>query len=41
MTLENALEDAALNVMITNPSQDVREGMRAFRAKEKPHFKGK
>jgi 2-(1,2-epoxy-1,2-dihydrophenyl)acetyl-CoA isomerase len=41
MTLENALEDAALNVMITNPSEDVREGIRAFRAKSKPNFKGK
>ncbi|HEV2171899.1 MAG TPA: enoyl-CoA hydratase-related protein, partial [Candidatus Binatus sp.] len=41
MTLENALEDAALNVMITNPSEDVREGMRAFRAKSKPNFKGR
>ena len=41
MTLENALEDAALNVMITNPSEDVREGTRAFREKRKPNFKGK
>jgi len=41
MTLENALEDAALNVMITNPSEDVREGIRAFREKQKPNFKGK
>src|SRR5271169_6826156 len=41
MTLENALEDAALNVMITNPSEDVREGIRAFREKQKPTFKGK
>jgi enoyl-CoA hydratase/carnithine racemase len=41
MTLDNALEDAALSVMITNPSEDVREGLSAFRAKRKPQFKGK
>jgi len=41
MTLPNALEDAALNVMITNSSQDVREGLRAFHEKRKPNFKGR
>ena len=37
----DALEDAALSGMITNPSEDVREGTRAFREKRKPEFKGK
>ncbi|MGH7778645.1 MAG: enoyl-CoA hydratase/isomerase family protein [Candidatus Binataceae bacterium] len=41
MTLANALEDAALSVMITNPSEDVREGTSAFREKRKANFKGK
>jgi 2-(1,2-epoxy-1,2-dihydrophenyl)acetyl-CoA isomerase len=41
MTLDNALEDAALSVMITNPSQDVQEGLRAFREKRKPRFAGR
>ncbi len=41
MTLDNALEDAALSVMITNPSQDVREGLSAFREKRKPRFVGR
>jgi len=41
MTLENSLEDAALNVMITNSSDDVKEGTRAFREKRKPKFVGR
>ena len=41
MTLENSLEDAALNVMITNSSEDVKEGTRAFREKRKPKFQGR
>ncbi len=41
MTLDNALEDAALSVMVTNPSEDAREGVRAFLEKRKPAFKGR
>jgi 2-(1,2-epoxy-1,2-dihydrophenyl)acetyl-CoA isomerase len=41
MTWENALEDAALSVMITNPSQDAREGIRAFQEKREPGFEGR
>lgn len=41
MDLENALEDAAMAVMITNYTEDVKEGTAAFHEKRKPNFKGK
>ena len=41
MDLENALEDAAMAVMITNYCEDVKEGTKAFHEKRKPNFKGK
>jgi enoyl-CoA hydratase/carnithine racemase len=40
-TFESSLEDAQLAVMITNPSQDVREGGAAFREKRAPKFEGR
>ena len=40
-SLENSLDDAALSVMIANPSQDVREGSSAFFAKRDPKFEGR
>ena len=41
MDLENALEDAAMAVMITNYCEDVKEGTAAFHEKRKPDFKGR
>ena len=41
MDLENALEDAALAVMVTNYCDDVKEGTAAFHEKRKPNFKGR
>jgi len=41
MSLENALEDAAMAVMITNYRQDVKEGTAAFHEKRKPRFQGR
>jgi enoyl-CoA hydratase/carnithine racemase len=38
--LEASLVDAQMAVMITNPSQDVREGVRAFFEKRPPRFEG-
>ena len=41
MDLENALEDAALAVMVTNYTEDVKEGIAAFHEKRKANFKGR
>ena len=40
-TFEASLEDAQLAVMVTNPSDDVREGGAAFREKRTPKFTGR
>lgn len=41
MSLENALEDAALAVMVTNYCDDVKEGTAAFHEKRQPRFQGR
>jgi len=41
MDLENALEDAALSVMVTNYCEDVKEGIAAFHEKRPPKFQGR
>jgi len=41
MTLDNALEDAALATLAANYTDDVKEGIRAFHEKRKPNFQGK
>jgi enoyl-CoA hydratase/carnithine racemase len=40
-SFEHSLEDAQFAVMVTNPSQDVREGGQAFREKRAPKFTGR
>jgi 2-(1,2-epoxy-1,2-dihydrophenyl)acetyl-CoA isomerase len=41
MQLDNALEDAAMATLVTNYTEDVKEGTAAFHEKRKPQFKGK
>jgi 2-(1,2-epoxy-1,2-dihydrophenyl)acetyl-CoA isomerase len=41
MTLDQSLGDAALSVMVSNPTQDVREGTKAFFEKREPKFEGR
>lgn len=40
-SLEAALQDAQLAVMVANPTEDVREGVRAFFERRKPNFTGR
>jgi len=40
MSLDNALEDAAMATLVANYTDDVKEGIAAFHEKRKPNFKG-
>ncbi len=41
MDLENALDDAAMATLVTNYTDDVKEGIRAFHEKRPPRFEGR
>jgi enoyl-CoA hydratase/carnithine racemase len=41
MELDNALEDAAMATLVSNYTEDVKEGTAAFHEKRKPRFQGK
>jgi enoyl-CoA hydratase/carnithine racemase len=41
MQLDQALEDAAMATLVTNYTDDVKEGTAAFHEKRKPRFKGR
>ena len=41
LSLEESVADAQMAVMIANPSDDVREGLKAFREKRAPKFEGR
>lgn len=41
LTLDQSLGDAALSVMVSNASTDVREGVKAFFEKREPKFEGR
>jgi enoyl-CoA hydratase/carnithine racemase len=41
MQLDNALEDAAMATLVSNYTEDVKEGTAAFHEKRKPQFKGR